>query len=421
MRQNFTQIELSKGLCTPSMISQIESDRARPSYKVLMGLAKKLDLPLDKLLQDIDLDMELHAAFKMAKAMMKLHEYGGAKVMLLDLIERQRHSIETADLRYDLGTCHLALGELDEAVEQFGAVRELATLHDRKELLAKALMSIAVTYRRKRNFQIAVHYAERAKEEFAKVLSPDSTIKGWMLVETAALYKDQGMMDEVLKNYEELSSMSDNWLTEEGRGKVFYDLAEAYHAKGDYARAEDYASKAVALLEQTDATNSVIEIHKNMSLLFSPASDWEDTVQDLENFATHFERFKDTERASKTYCEIANLYLEQGSGAPALEKAQAFADKARAHIDDTNPINGDVQRVLAFICFKRGEKDQGVMYLKRAISIYKQYEQLSKLNEVAQHYSNYLSDQGMKDAALEECLKHIQFLVETLNKRGIVL
>ncbi|HEU4965262.1 MAG TPA: hypothetical protein VFV52_15645 [Bacilli bacterium] len=84
-------------------------------------------------------------------------------------------------------------------------------------------------------------------------------------------------------------------------------------------------------------------------------------------------------------------------------------------------LNGDVHRVLAFVCFRREQREQGSKHLKRAISIYKQHELLSKLDEVSQHYSQYLADQNRKDEALEECMKYRQFLVETLGKRGIVL
>ncbi|HEU4963002.1 MAG TPA: helix-turn-helix transcriptional regulator [Bacilli bacterium] len=421
IRLKLTQIELAQGLCTPSMISQVESDRARPSYKVLTELAKRLEVPMDKLLQGIDLDMELHSKYKMAVAFMTHKEYGGAKVILLELLDMPPHSIETADLRYHLGTCYLELGELEEAEEQFNAVRELATLHDRVELLAKAMMSMAITFRKKRNFQVASHYVERAKEEFAKVLTPDPTIKAWILIEAATLFKNQGMVEEVFKNYEELTSMSEEWMSEEGRGKVFFELAKTYHANRDYARAEQYASKAVALLEQTQATSSVMEVMKDKMLLFNPVSAWEETVRDLKNYASFFETAKEAEKASKTYCEIAGLYLENGTGAPALEKAQEYAVKARSLIDDTNALNGDVHRVFAFVCFRREQREQGGKHLKRAISIYQQHELLLKLDEVSQHYSQYLSDQGHKDEALEECMKYRHFLVETLGKRGIVL
>ncbi|ARU63689.1 hypothetical protein CBW65_23695 [Tumebacillus avium] len=58
LRKGMTQIELAKGICTPSMISQIESDRARPSYKMLVGLANRLEVPMEHLLKEVDLEME---------------------------------------------------------------------------------------------------------------------------------------------------------------------------------------------------------------------------------------------------------------------------------------------------------------------------------------------------------------------------
>jgi transcriptional regulator with XRE-family HTH domain len=58
MMKGITQIELAKGLCTPSMVSQIESDKVRPSYRILFAIAERLGVPLEHLLKDVDLALE---------------------------------------------------------------------------------------------------------------------------------------------------------------------------------------------------------------------------------------------------------------------------------------------------------------------------------------------------------------------------
>jgi transcriptional regulator with XRE-family HTH domain len=69
LKKGMTHIELAKGLCTPSMISLIESGRARPSYKVLYAIADRLGVPLEYLLKDVDLDLEYTSKYNLAMGM----------------------------------------------------------------------------------------------------------------------------------------------------------------------------------------------------------------------------------------------------------------------------------------------------------------------------------------------------------------
>ena len=86
LRKGLTQIDLAAGLCTPSMISQIESDRARPSYKMLFAISERLDVPLERLLVDVELNLEVVSTYKMARAMVLAKEYQAAMPLLEELI-----------------------------------------------------------------------------------------------------------------------------------------------------------------------------------------------------------------------------------------------------------------------------------------------------------------------------------------------
>lgn len=104
LRKGFTQIDLAKDLCTPSMISQIESDRARPSYKMLFAIAERLNVPLEQLLLDVDLNMEYISTYKMARAMVRAKEYASAIPLLREVMETPRAQISTMDLLFEWAT-----------------------------------------------------------------------------------------------------------------------------------------------------------------------------------------------------------------------------------------------------------------------------------------------------------------------------
>ncbi|ASS76870.1 hypothetical protein CIG75_19245 [Tumebacillus algifaecis] len=49
LQSGLTQTELAQGICTPSMISQIEAGKANPSRQLLEKLAERLGVPVEAL------------------------------------------------------------------------------------------------------------------------------------------------------------------------------------------------------------------------------------------------------------------------------------------------------------------------------------------------------------------------------------
>lgn len=419
-QKGLTQIELAKNLCTPSMISQIESDRARPSFKVLARLADRLEVSIEKLLQEVNLDLEVTATYKMAVSMMKAREHASAIPLFKELLDMPRLTFPTMELRLHLGKCYLAVGEFDRAFAELKDVLELATFHKDSETLTDALTYIANLYRQKHEIQLAVHYSERAKEEFEKLAHPDPLFRANFLNELASLYHEIGKIAEACTYYEELAAMPQEWMTVEGRSKVYLELAKISYKSGDLIRCEKYASKALTLLEHVDVKSKVMDLKKDLILLKSP-DPFEETIQELLSYVYYFEKIGDSIQAGETYAGIASLYLEHGDGETAPEQAQVFAEKARKLVPELHPVTGDVHRILSIICFLANDQHQGVKHLKKAMAIFQKHELISKLEEVVLLYSQCLSQEDKKDEALEELRKFQRFMITTLEKRGIGL
>ena len=91
--KGLTQSDLGAGMVTPSMISQIEADKARPSYTMLFALSERLDVPLEKLLVDVDLNLEYVSTYKMARAMVAGKEYASAIPLLKEVYHTPRTHI----------------------------------------------------------------------------------------------------------------------------------------------------------------------------------------------------------------------------------------------------------------------------------------------------------------------------------------
>lgn len=117
IKKGLTQSDLGAGLVTPSMISQIESDKANPSYKVLEAIAVKLDQPLEYFLSDLHSQLEQVTAYKVAKALMASNEYDRAVEVLRSLTNNVIANMNSTEARIDLGKCLIELAQYEEAAE----------------------------------------------------------------------------------------------------------------------------------------------------------------------------------------------------------------------------------------------------------------------------------------------------------------
>jgi len=128
IKKGLTQADLAQGLCTPSMISQIETDRARPSYTMLAMLSERLETPLDNLLAEVDLYIDAISTYKIAQALMASGSHFVAIPLLQELIA-QKTSISTVKLQLSLIDCYIETTQYQQAKSLLSEVAEIAHLH----------------------------------------------------------------------------------------------------------------------------------------------------------------------------------------------------------------------------------------------------------------------------------------------------
>ncbi|MGZ8888882.1 MAG: tetratricopeptide repeat protein [Halobacteriota archaeon] len=122
------------------MISQIESDKTNPSYKVLRGIAEKLETPLEYFLSDIQSQLEEKS--------------------------------------------YLNLGKYKEAI---GHLEQALYLSDQKRKPYSALHALPFD---------AVYYWRTALQRFRELTTPDPFIQSQILTNLARIHQDMGEVQE---------------------------------------------------------------------------------------------------------------------------------------------------------------------------------------------------------------------------------
>jgi HTH-type transcriptional regulator, quorum sensing regulator NprR len=417
MKKQMTQMDLAKELCTPSMISQIESDRARPSYKVLFAIAERLDVSLDKLLVDVNLDMEYNSKYKMALALAHAKEFHSAIPLLEELADGPRAQVNELDVQFELGLCYMETGSEEQAAKAFIQVQEAAAARDDHRMIVQALLVQGQIASRKSEYQIALYHSQRAHEEYQKMTVNEPTVHARVLYQIASLNQEIGKVDEAADYYKQALQCYEGCSDLEGIGKTYLRLSETYQKSGDFEKSTEYATLALAILKTRNHLHVYQDVQRQLILLERGDKSWQDSVRELQQFAQQYEDAHDAVRAGETYADMAAICLENEQH----EQADEYAHQALEKLDATQRALGKAHQVLAFLNFRRGVSEAGRYHLDQATEIFEGLGLLSELEEITMYMCEYLENQGQHKEAFNRLAKFHHILQSKLKKRGIAL
>ncbi|WP_198299614.1 helix-turn-helix domain-containing protein [Tumebacillus avium] len=412
LKKGLTQIELARGFITPSMVSQIESDRARPSYKVLVEIASRLDVSLEQLMNGVNFDLEYTSKYKLAIGMVRAKEFGAAIPLLEGLLEAATPKVSKENLLMELARCQLELGNVEEAESKLNQVMDT---DQGTTLLPLVLLYLGKVAQVKSEIPIALFHTKRALNEVQKAQAIEADLHVKILMQLALLLEKVGKAAEAAKYYEQALKL-DHCSSEE-RAKTYLRLAEVYDRQKKYEQAEEYATKAAILLGEQSNQKMRQDLQHRSIMLRRGSGDWKESVQSLLSIAEKYEQNADSVVAGKMYADIAQICREN----KAFDEALSYAEKARMSLLDTDPVMGKVHRVLADVFFHKHDDLKGQKHLDNAIKIYEQQGMTAELEEVMLASCRLLNNKGDFQEAYRKLEHYHQHLIQELGQRGIVL
>ncbi|ARU62642.1 hypothetical protein CBW65_17935 [Tumebacillus avium] len=408
VKKGQTQIGLADGICTPSMISQIEADRTTPSYKILFGIAEKLGVPLDFLLKDIELDLADITKYKMAKGLVRAKEYALAINQLQELLDSTDQQIPKMDVQVELAFCLLEVGRGPEAMAFLHEVQGLAILRQDGELLAKVFLHLGLDALKKSEYSISLYHTERAHGELLKIELPDPALQAKVWVQLAEIQERMGQVSKAAASWEAALQLVED--TE--RGKTMLKLADAFYRQKNFLKADEYATKAAILLEEEENARQNQD-WKRKALLLKREADWQASVQQLLELSATCEGVK----AGEIFADIAAILLEHGE----TEEAMAYAERARMILPELHPVMGKVHQLFALSYFQREQEQKGQSHLDRALALFEKHGMTTELEDGTRKLCRLLNAQGKHEAAARRWEQLHDYLMGSLQKRGIAL
>jgi tetratricopeptide (TPR) repeat protein len=418
MGKGLTQIDLSKGICTPSMISQIESDRARPSYRILFSIADKLNVPLEKLLSDVDLNLEYVSNYKMSRAMVAAKEYTSAIPLLIELLEKPRGQLSTSDIMHDLAECYVNTQQYDKAKEQLEQLKELAILRNDYQLHALLLKNYGLIEFQLKNYQLAAFQWQKALEEVEKMEQEDVYLKASILYNLGLVYKTLGCVNDSITYYDHAAELlSFSAQNPHEIANAYLNLGMVYRKIGNLDQAVKYSEQAIGMYECSENQLTVLKTKVQTAALYVQMGRTEEALCMLEESVQKFRDLGNREEEGITTVEMAKLKLMMHE----YDQAEELCQRARNLLPELHLYQGWINRVTGKIELARNRREEAIRRFHKAADCFKQMEELAEwdatMYEIARMHVEE-NDLIRAYSILDDLRRYSR---QVLDERGIVL
>lgn len=417
MKKGITQIDLAKGICTPSMVSQIESDRARPSYKILFTLAERLEVSVENLLSDVDLNLEYASSYKMARAMVADRQYVPAIPLLQEVLTQPRGLYPASDIMQLLAECYLHTDQLPEAEKLLDDLSELAVLHNNHELMAEVLLSLSLIDTLRKQFFVAIFRLEKAYEEAKKLETNAVYLQAKILYHLGQAYAKTGQVVEAQSRYELALSLYEGTNHPLEMARLYLDLSKTHRERREIDRATEYAERAEAIFQGLQEWGRAIQLQVHTAALYAETGREQDAISMLEEAIVKLQALELREEEGMAQVELAKVHERLGDA----NAVEACCKQARYLLPDVHVGQMWVHRLLGRVALRNGQHEEAIGRFKKAAALCKTLGSFSEWDRVMQEISSVYAEDQQVEIAYEVLMESRQRLREALMARGIVL
>ncbi|KEO81092.1 helix-turn-helix domain-containing protein [Tumebacillus flagellatus] len=418
MKKGLTQTQLSEGIFTPSMCSQIEADKARPSWRVLVKIAKKLEVTPDELIGDSEMNMVVISEYRLAKGMISAGEFAGALPLLENVIRENNGKLNPFELRYEYGRCQLEVNQLREAEETFQQLLEHANSINGSQILAvRVLHQLGLIERKRKRYQVAEHYLSLALAKLEATKVRDVHLQASLLFALGDVQKQLGQMKKAQITLQLAVPILGEREDIQGLGALYMNLAQTAHKAEEFQQAAEYSQRAEWCFETLNAQCEKLSAEVRLAVLQAEMGERDKAITELERIAESFKKRFRKEEAGITAIELAKLYLANGS----LDQAEEASQTGRTLLPTVHPYQAWAAKVQSGIAKARSQHVVAVKYMKQAAECFKLTECQAEYEETMQELSRLYESHDDCQNALRVMHEMWSFNRQMRESRGVVL
>jgi tetratricopeptide (TPR) repeat protein len=417
VQKGLTQSDLGAGMVTPSMISQIEADKANPSHKLLQAIAEKLETPIEYFLTDMQMQIEQIATYKVARAMMEAGEFAPAVPILQELMEDSIPQLHSAEIQYDLAVCQLETGHLDEAMDGFDRVLSSAATRKDMYMQILALRNLGIVEERRHNYPLAIYHWHKALDLIDKLEESDPFLTAEILRQIGEVNNYLGEREEALSSYAKAHKVLEGTVNFKMIADLYRKLGQSFKELGDFDRANEYSQHAISLYRGLKNIKLSIEVKENYGIVKGESGDLEEALKTLASCLAEYEEYGYQEKMAHTHGELARIHLSNKS----YDEAAKHCEQALQLLGENDLERGYVFRTFSMIRKEQGDFPAAIQYMEQSVQV---FEKADLPREIAKSYSllgDIYKDQGDLQKAIHSLEQMKRAMESNLKERGIVL
>jgi tetratricopeptide (TPR) repeat protein len=417
IRKGLTQQELGAGIVTISMISQIESDKAYPSHKVLEQIATRLETPIEYFVADMQTQMEQSSTYKLARAYLAAKNFDLAIPLFRDLISNPAPHLMVHEVQYDLADALLASGDTDKAVELFEQVLDTVVRKNDDASALLCLNKLGEARYDQENYPLALYHWHKAYETFSRVKEIDPFTRARIITNLGHAHFKLGEFAESVRFYREAYNLLRGSTNMRQLADVYLGLGNSYKNLGEYSRAMDYCHDALTIYESLQNIRQAIEVKVNFALVEAERGDVNEGVELLHECLAEYRKHELPTDNLRIHSEIARLYIKAGR----LQEAEAFCQETLFLLPEHAQNLAGVYQSLARVKREQGDTTAAIEWIKRAIELHESRGHRSELRTAIQELSELYEQVGDYISANETLRQLHTVLDSSLRKIGILV
>ncbi|MFC4769997.1 helix-turn-helix domain-containing protein [Effusibacillus consociatus] len=417
IRKGLTQSELSEGLVTPSMISQIESDKANPSHQLLAQISEKLETPIEYFLTDVESQLERVSAYKLAHAIMHKGDYQEAIRLLGQMNDTPSTQISQTDIKYDLAYCYLQVGEFDKAAELFEACLDAAIASKDNVKMIRIMNQLGAVAYSQQNYPIAVHYLKKAYDLAKKEPNTDPFILGEIASHLGTIHSQISEWDQAKEYFEEASvALKDNHNLRQ-IADIYLDLAKANRNLENYDLALHYSQAAAALYQALRSFQTAIDAEAQSGVVLGETGSTDEGIAILAHCMSLYENYGFKGQTGSIHAALARVLFQDKQ----YEKAILHCEKALELKPVDEMERATIYRMLATIELEKEKYESALEWIQKAAAIVETTGSAADKVKVYAVYGDIFKKQGMYREAMESLEKMNSAMVENLRDRKVLV
>lgn len=373
--KKMTQGELGAGLVTPSMISQIEADKASPSHKLLVDLAERLGVTIHYFLDDIQTKMERNGTLKYARMLMDAGNYKGASEHFQELLHEPVPYSQTLDIQMDLAQCMYKLGQTQETIDLYESIIQESMSENEPIFAVQAFKQMGQIEFDRDNLVLAHFHWNKAASIGLRDVQHDPDLLADILLRLAETQNQLGDNEQALQTLQRIQAMRSDLRDRQKMALLAQNFSKVYKDSGAYTQAVEYANEAVSLFEELNQSSQSTHMKIILAQIYDESGSSEEALRILENCLEQAD-LNLMEETPNILVVMARIFARLNK----LDTAKDYCENvlASAYSDTETRIQG--HRTLAEIALKQERFAEAINNCEQVIHLAQKHHRIVELS-----------------------------------------